>query len=306
MELDLFGNNDNVVDDFYKVSDNHISLTKEFKEALSNNRDYKNWKQGTPLPLLPKVGDNVSIASMFADLHILKSLNLSGWDTSNINDMGELFTGCHLLELLDLKGWDTSKVEYMDKMFSGCQSLQSLDIGGWDTSNVISMAYMFNKCITNLNRDYVRRSRRKGLCESRLVLNISSWDTSKVEDMSGMFNHCKMLTHLDISGWNVSNVTSMDEMFRSCVRLINIDINDWDTSNVKTKIQMFDNCKSLDLLNMKKVKTGMVTDPTSAKEIEEKLGIEELESWYSSLGFDMGKLKRNPLEYIQWCDRIGL
>ena len=42
------------------------------------------------------------------------SLDLSGWDTSNVTDMGYLFQDCSSLTSLDLSSWDTRKVTNID------------------------------------------------------------------------------------------------------------------------------------------------------------------------------------------------
>ena len=58
-----------------------------------------------------------------------------------------MFDSCNALTSLDLSGWDTSNVNNMRNMFSGCGALTSLDLSGWDTSNVIDMNNMFGGCI---------------------------------------------------------------------------------------------------------------------------------------------------------------
>ena len=47
------------------------------------------------------------------------------------------------MKSLDLSGWDTSNVEGMNQMFTNCKSLESVDLSGWDTSNVKDMRSMF-------------------------------------------------------------------------------------------------------------------------------------------------------------------
>ena len=103
-----------------------------------------------------------------------KTLDLSGWNTSNVKNMSEMFSYCNSLKSLDLSGWNTSDVESMSGMFRECKNLKSLDLSGWDTSNVDNMSCMFSGC-NNLES-----------------LDLSGWNTSKVYDkgMSGMFNGC--------------------------------------------------------------------------------------------------------------------
>ena len=76
----------------------------------------------------------------------VKSLDLSGWKTSNAKDMSYMFFQCEGLKSLNLSGWDTSNVKYMTWMFRWCESLESLDLSSWDTSKVEYMSFMFDYC----------------------------------------------------------------------------------------------------------------------------------------------------------------
>ena len=52
----------------------------------------------------------------------------------------QMFGGLSNLYSIDLSGFDTSNVTDMCGMFCGCRSLISLDLSGFDTSNVTSMS----------------------------------------------------------------------------------------------------------------------------------------------------------------------
>ena len=107
---------------------------------------------------IEKQGKNVVIqnldVSLLEDLSELfsgicngvKTLDLSGWKTSNAKDMNWMFWGCSSIESLDVSGWDTSNVKDMKYMFYSCRNLESLDLSGWDTSNVTDMNDMFHNC----------------------------------------------------------------------------------------------------------------------------------------------------------------
>ena len=102
-----------------------------------------------------KQGENVVIQSLdvshiedFSWLFVgiatgVKTLDLSGWKTSNVKDMSWMFSGCKTLESLDLSGWDVSNVKTMNDMFACCENIEYLDITDWDTSKVKNMARMF-------------------------------------------------------------------------------------------------------------------------------------------------------------------
>ena len=68
-------------------------------------------------------------------------------DVSHIEDLSKLFYGiAYGVKTLDLSGWKTSGVKDMGEMFYTCRRLESLNVSGWDTSNVIGMSGMFSDC----------------------------------------------------------------------------------------------------------------------------------------------------------------
>lgn len=145
-----------------------------------------------------------SMYEMFYNCRSLTSLDLSGWNTSNVTQMGFLFANCSSLTSLYLSGWNTSNVIDMFDMFLGCSSLTSLDLSGFNTSNVSFMTFMFANC------------------SSLTSLNLSGWNTSNVTKMTSMFKNCGSLKTLDLSGWDVSSVTYMSNMFSGCTSLTTI------------------------------------------------------------------------------------
>ena len=107
---------------------------------------------------IEKQGENVVIqnldVSLVEDLSYLfetiaegvRSLDLSGWKTSNAKDMNHMFNSLYNLKEVNLSGWDTSNVKDICFMFRYCTSLKSIDLSGWDTSNVEYMDKMFFGC----------------------------------------------------------------------------------------------------------------------------------------------------------------
>ena len=158
-------------------------------------------------------GQVTVMQSMFMSCKALTSLDLSGWNTSNVTNMNSMFGNCSSLTSLDLSGWNTSNVMNMQSMFNGCAALTSLDLSGFNTSNVTDMGWMFQGCNALIS-----------------VGDLSEWDTSNVTTLRAMFMHCKALTSLDLSGWNTSNVTNMKDMFADCEALTNLDLSHFNTS----------------------------------------------------------------------------
>ena len=171
----------------------------------------------------------------------LKDLNLSGWNTSKVQDMSFMFQECSQLKYLNLSGWDTSQVQIMFAMFGGCSQLEDLNLSGWNTNKVENMSSMFNWC-----------SQLKDL-------NLSGWNTSQVQTMSYMFSDCSQLKDLNLSGWNTSKVENMSSMFSWCSQLQDLNLSGWNTSNVLDMGWMFygsDNLSKLTLSSDFKFKNG--------------------------------------------------
>ena len=93
-----------------------------------------------------KITGLTSMQAMFRNCSNLTSLDLSGFDTSQVTSMFNMLYDCPGLTDLDLSGFDTSRVTNMNDMFYGCYGLTSLDLSGFDTSQMSSVNDMFFSC----------------------------------------------------------------------------------------------------------------------------------------------------------------
>lgn len=92
--------------------------------------------------------DTSSVRTMqfwFSSTPKLKSLDMSGFDTSNVRNMGNMFSSAGM-ETLDLKGFDTSNVTNMENMFNRAK-IKNLDLSSFDTSSVTHMSGMFESYV---------------------------------------------------------------------------------------------------------------------------------------------------------------
>lgn len=126
------------------------------------------------------------------------SLDLSDFDTSDVEDMHGMFHKCDSLIKLDLSKLNTSKVTDMGYMFAGCNSLTSLDLTNFDTSNVINMANMFS------------------WSENLTTIDMSSFDMSKVVDINRIFFDCRFLNELHLPAFDVSKLKDTSRMLDGC------------------------------------------------------------------------------------------
>ena len=169
----------------------------------------------------------------FSNCSSLTSLDVSGWDTSKVTDLGSTFLACSSLTSLDVSGWDTSKVTDLGSTFLACSSLTSLDVSGWDTSKVTSMESTF------------------GTMYNIKSLDVSGWDTSKVTSMNYMFARSSSLTSLDVSGWDTSKVTSMAGIFMGLVNITTLIFGEGFG-------KMDAKCGSLDLTQLSKLNNDSI------------------------------------------------
>lgn len=217
-----------------------------------------------------KVGVEGSLLrGLFSQIRSLKSVDLSGLDTSNVTDMGYMFQAASALTSVNLNGLNTSNVRQMDFMFDTYASgLTTLDLSSFDTSNVVTMSNMFMSAtglqtvnLSSFNTSSVTQmSYMFWNCSSLTNLDISNFDTSNVEEMRYMFAGCSKLTSLNLSNFNTSKVRMMNMMFGNCSSLTSVDLSSFDTSNVQGMQGMFKNSPGLTKLDLRNFTSNSLTD----------------------------------------------
>lgn len=180
-----------------------VEGTGEFADPSSNRYERAPWYEHRDKVKSAEV--NVTgmknASCMFYNCYEMTSLNLSGFDTSQVTDMARMFCECFKLTSLNVSKFDTRQVTNMDHMFSSCYGLTSLDVSNFDTSQVTNMGGMFY------------------FCDGLTSLDLDSFNTSNVTNMSWMFEDCYNLTEIDLSGFDAGKVTSAAGMFSQCYRL---------------------------------------------------------------------------------------
>ncbi|WEV46665.1 BspA family leucine-rich repeat surface protein [Bifidobacterium sp. ESL0690] len=159
------------------------------------------------------------MSNMFDADNALTSIKFSSnFKTGNVTSMSDMFNGCSLLPSLDLSKFDTRAVKSMAHMFAGCSSLTDLNLSNFDTGNVNNMNAMFQSC------------------NKLASLDLSSFVTTKVTDMSYMFNDCSSLTSWVQPNFATSLVTDMAYMFDGCTNLTTLDISSFDTTKAMSSM----------------------------------------------------------------------
>ena len=183
---------------------------------------------GDTVPVKP-----LSLAFWFHGFSAAETIDLSGFDTSEVQDFSAMFYKCGSLLELDVSGFDTGKAVSMSTMFSHCTSLGALDLSSFDTSSVTGMSSMFSSC-TALE-----------------ALNLSSFDTSSVTSMSSMFSSCTALEVLDLTSFNTDKLeplslgSGIDDMFKDCSSLTTIYGTNWTVPLIWTGVSLFRGCTNL-------------------------------------------------------------
>ena len=185
---------------------------------------------------------NEDSSRMFMNLDTLTSIDVSGFDTSRVQNMSSMFSSCSTLSALNMGEFDTSKVTDMSYMFSYCSALESLDVSTFGTSKVTNMSGMFM------------------YCSALTALNVSKFDTALVTDMSYMFAGCSGLNTLEVANFATYNVTTMRSMFSSCSGLTSLDLSNFLTYSVTSMMNMFEGCSGLTSLNVSSFDTSKVED----------------------------------------------
>ena len=199
----------------------------------------------------------------------ITSLDLTGWNTSKVNNLGNIFDGDKKLVTVKMGNWDLHNAITMGCMFQGCSELSNVDVSKWDISNATDIGFMFNGC------------------NKLTSLDVANWNTAKVTKTSAMFSNCNSLNNLDVSKWNTSNVTDMSWMFNGCNELDTIDVSKWDTAKVTNMTYMFNQCHLLDKLNVSNWKTGNVIDMQCMFQGCEKLDNLDTSNWNTGNVTDM-------------------
>lgn len=138
-------------------------------------------------------------------------------DISNMTRMSNMFANIAIsntdISLLDLSHFNTSNVQYFYEMFFGSSGIRALDVSNWDMSS----------CVNNSSALQSMFSSMSNLVE----LDLSTWKNFKPQSLYNFFYYCTSLQWLDLSSFDTSELTDVRQMFRGCTKLIHLDLRSW-------------------------------------------------------------------------------
>lgn len=186
------------------------------------------------------------ISFIFQDAKKVTSLNLANLNVAKVRNVMQPFYGMSSLIHLDLSNWNLASITSLDYFLRFTYSLESVNFTGFKTDHITSMNQMFMGSgvktldLSSFNTSQVTSMEYMFKQTSRLTLvNLSSFDTSSVTNMKGMFSGASSITNLDLSSFNTSNVTDMSYMFSFMSALRDLKVNTFDTRNVTNMTSMF-------------------------------------------------------------------
>ena len=208
------------------------------------------------------------MAYFFYKMNNLQSLNLSSFNTDKTTDMTGMFAYVNSLKKLDLSNFNTSKATNMSVMFHSMSNLDELNISSFNTENVTNMSGMFYGAsklasleLSNFDTSRVTDMNQMFAGDVLIrTLDLSNFDTSNVVDMSAMFVGLTNLAHLNISSFNTSKVTNMAGMFMVNPKIEQLDLSHFDTRNVTSMASMFYDMPKLRSVNVRNFDTSKVED----------------------------------------------
>ena len=252
--------------------------------------------------------DVTSMNTMFYMMNSLKSIDVSGFNTSKVNDMNSMFDQTGVIEELNLSSFDTSNVTDMKWLFFGLNKLKKLNLTNFDTNKVTNMYGMFDamtdvseiKFGTNFNtRNVTNMGRMFSRTSSIQQLDLSHFNTGNVTAMNDMFSLMTSLTQINFgANFDTSNVTDMTGMFYQSTSLVNLDLSHFNTRKVKSMISMFSQMSGLTILDISNFETPSLENAGSMFAIDPGFS-DNLEKIYVNQDFDTSKLTSSTNAFIR-------
>ena len=169
--------------------------------------DLSNWDVSNVTSMHAMFGVSTGSGSM-----ALQTVNLEGWNPTNVNDLSFMFYGCNQLTEVDMGGWNMPKMRTVSHLFADNNKLTSVDLSGWNTPSLEVLDAMFNDC------------------HALTELDVSDIDTAKVKEFSQVFEACwNLKTITGLENWNTTSAATFTQMFSGCSALTELNLSSFNT-----------------------------------------------------------------------------
>jgi len=216
----------------------------------------------TDFPNLTALVEKTDAREMFYDCESVVNLDLSNWtNTANITYLYYTFGQMNALKTLNLTGWDVSNVTYANNccgyagsLVDGCEfimpelewgtggavvgnfffnsKVKSIDVSGWD----------FGGANTQLSAFF--RNTTKGSSGAAFSIDASGWQNSSNITSLSNFARDTETTSINISGIDTQNITNMNYMCYYADELTHITgLDEFDATSLTTALIMFQHSK---------------------------------------------------------------
>ena len=196
--------------------------------------------------------DTSNVTNLMAAFQLdgkLKEINgVNNWNTSKATSIQNIFYGCTELTSIDLTGWNTSNIQNFSAMFERDNKLATIKgIEDFDTSSATNLSYIFkNTAIESLDLSKWDVSNAQHLTalfrasKLKTLTGISNWDVSNAYYMHYMFDLTNIDT-IDISNWKTNGNLKYTTFMFSNANISNIYMNNMTFDTVTNNTDMFKN-----------------------------------------------------------------
>ena len=247
--------------DLFRNMNQLVSINAE-KLDVSRVETMENMFRSAALKTVNVTGWDVSnVTNLYGTFLNCTSLEtivgLETWDVSSVTTTNRLFSQCPKLKEIDLSTWKLPAVTDAERMFYKCEVLEELDASNWDLRNLVNARDMFKYCY-KLKQIKGMGNWKTGnveslwdtfaLCWSLETLEgLQNWDLSSAIKVAGTFQQCLALTDEDVAvlyNWDTSNFEDISWLFKGATGLVNLDLSNWDVSNVTKFNSLFSSSDS--------------------------------------------------------------
>ena len=259
-EINILNNvfiNNNQIDN----NNTELYINDEKKDFIPYFKTSKEGKYKFKIVFKNKIKD---CNCMFNKVIQLNYIDLSGFDTSQVENMSYMFNECFYLQEIDLNNLKVENIKNMSFMFNKCNSLKKIEFPeSFKTKSLETMESMFNNCqnlseiifpITFITDKVINMNHLFDQCYSLKKLNLLYFNTQNVKDMGYMFNECNNLEEIimDPTKFKTNNASNMSHLFNGCNSLSKLNLTSFNLKNVKHASYMFSNCKKLKEIDLSK------------------------------------------------------